>query len=141
MTPPLPRSLKLCGHEGEKCTGLAQPPRNAPVRLPRFRMGGHAKRRPRLPRGEEPGHLERPEGLMPRGDCSFRQRDVTALLRAVRDAGYERARLVVEPKKLILETSLTAQREIADEPVKNTGQEGLNEWDEVLSDRDTPKAS
>jgi hypothetical protein len=77
---------------------------------------------------------------MPRGDCSFRQRDVTALLRAARDAGYERARLVVEPKKLILETTLIAPRDIA-EPIKSTGQEGLNEWDEVLSDRDTPKAS
>jgi len=66
---------------------------------------------------------------MARGNCTFRQRDVTALLKAARDAGYQRARLEVEPGKLVVvgEPEGPAQEAGRDEREST----GRNEWDEA----------
>jgi hypothetical protein len=67
---------------------------------------------------------------MARGNCTFRQRDVTALLKAARDAGYQRARLEVEAGKLVVvvgEPEGPAQEAGSDEREST----GRNEWDEA----------
>ena len=81
-----------------------------------------------------------PETVMPRGNCTFRQRDVTALLKAVRDAGYEPARLVIEPQKMSLETTLKASTSRGGDQEVPPDSKGENEWDDVLSGPNTPKA-
>jgi hypothetical protein len=60
---------------------------------------------------------------MPRGGCTFRQRDVTAALKAARDAGAEVARVEIAKGKIII---------IMGKPngAMPNGQEGTNEWDE-----------
>jgi hypothetical protein len=80
---------------------------------------------------------------MPRGNCTFRQRDATALLKAARDAGLPVNRVLLDCEgNLIVETK-QATTAAAGEPETRTGtmQGEANEWDEVLSGRDTPKAS
>jgi hypothetical protein len=77
---------------------------------------------------------------MPRGHCTFRQRDATALLKAARDAGYARARLVIQPNKMTLETALKTLAGAPGEPEPVDGG-GENEWDVVLNGPNTPRAS
>ena len=77
---------------------------------------------------------------MPRGNCTFRQRDATALLKAARDAGYARARLVIQRGKMILETTLKAPAAAPSEPERLSDSRGENEWDVVLNGPNTPKA-
>jgi hypothetical protein len=60
---------------------------------------------------------------MSRGECTFRQRDVTAALRAARDAGAEVARVEIDKGKIII--VMGKPNEAMPE-----GQEGANEWDE-----------
>jgi hypothetical protein len=60
---------------------------------------------------------------MSRGECTFRQRDVTAALRAVRNAGAEVARVEIDKGKIII--VMGKPNEAMPE-----GQEGANEWDE-----------
>ena len=60
---------------------------------------------------------------MPRGECTFRQRDVTAALKAARDAGAEVARVEIDKGKIII--VMGKPNEAMPE-----GQEGANEWDE-----------
>ena len=60
---------------------------------------------------------------MSRGECTFRQRDVTAALRAARDAGAEVARVEIDKGKIII--VMGKPNEAMPE-----GQGGANEWDE-----------
>jgi hypothetical protein len=60
---------------------------------------------------------------MSRGECTFRQRDVTAALRAARNAGAEVARVEIDKGKIII--VIGKPNEAMPE-----GQEGANEWDE-----------
>jgi hypothetical protein len=67
---------------------------------------------------------------MARGISTFRQRDATALLKAARDAGYERARLEVSKGKLVIvvgEPAAPVEECRTDKPER----EGRNEWDEA----------
>ena len=60
---------------------------------------------------------------MARGECTFRQRDVTAALKAARDAGSEVARVEIGKGKIVM---------VMGKPngTMPEGQEGTNEWDE-----------
>ena len=60
---------------------------------------------------------------MSRGECTFRQRDVTAALKAARDAGAEVARVEIDKGKIII---------VMGKPNRAMpeGQERANEWDE-----------
>ena len=60
---------------------------------------------------------------MSRGECTFRQRDVTAALKAARDAGAEVARVEIDKGKIII--VMGKPNEAMPE-----GQERANEWDE-----------
>ena len=64
------------------------------------------------------------EGMMPRAPCTFRQRDVTAALKAVRDAGVDVARVEIDIK----DKKITV---ITGKPNGETDskQEGENEWE------------
>jgi len=63
---------------------------------------------------------------MSRGACTFRQRDVEAAVRAVRDAGVEVARVEVDKEGKIV---VIAGKPNGAEP--KAKQEGANEWDET----------
>jgi hypothetical protein len=62
---------------------------------------------------------------MPRGPCSFKQRDVARALRAARAAGFEVARVEIDNDGKIIVVTKKHQEEPA-------GQDrGENEWDKV----------
>ena len=62
---------------------------------------------------------------MSRGECTFRQRDVEAALRAARAVGVEVARVEIDKNgKIVL---ITGKPNGAAEP--ETKQGGANEWD------------
>jgi hypothetical protein len=60
---------------------------------------------------------------MPRGSCTFRQRDVTKAVKAVAAAGVEVARVEIDRNgKIIVVTG---------KPVETTEDTQRNEWDDV----------
>ena len=62
---------------------------------------------------------------MSRGECTFRQRDVTAALKAARDAGVEVARVEIDKEgKIVLIPGKPNST-----PDINTKKEGGNEWE------------
>ena len=61
---------------------------------------------------------------MARGSCTFRQRDVTAAVKAARAAGVEVARVEVDKNGKIIV--------IAGKPGCENGKTDGNPWDEVL---------
>jgi hypothetical protein len=58
---------------------------------------------------------------MARAPCTFRQRDVAAALRAVRDAGYEVARVEISKDGKIVV--------VPSKPVMSDNNDDPNEWD------------
>jgi imidazolonepropionase-like amidohydrolase len=65
---------------------------------------------------------------MARANCTFRQRDVTAAVKAARAAGVEVARIEVDKDGKIVV--------IAGKPLEQPGKQ-TNEWDEVYGDGQT----
>ena len=63
---------------------------------------------------------------MSRGPSTFRQRDVTAAMKAVTDAGYEVARVEIGPDGKII---IVPTRDAAAGPVEK------NPWDEILDEQ------
>lgn len=52
---------------------------------------------------------------MARGNCTFRQRDLTAAVRAVAKAGVELARIEIDPNgKIVLVTGTAGSHEVND---------------------------
>jgi hypothetical protein len=60
---------------------------------------------------------------MPRGACTFRQRDVEAAVKAVRKAGVPIAKVEIEGKKIVVITG-------APNGAEPTKQEGAEVWNE-----------
>ncbi len=61
---------------------------------------------------------------MSRGECTFRQRDLTAAVKGVRDAGVEVERVEIDKNgKIVVITGKTNGVE------PEAKQEGANEWD------------
>jgi len=78
--------------------------------------------------------------MMPRGDCTFRQRDATALLKAARDAGLDVARVTVDRDgKIVIETPKAPAGD--GEPDITAQRREENPWHAQLDIRDIPKAT
>jgi len=67
---------------------------------------------------------------MPRGACTFRQRDMKAAVKAVVDAGCEVLRVEVDRVGTIIVHTTKSKSADAETSLDNRAEEG-NEWDRV----------